>query len=212
MTIPEYETTDFIHRFIPASSREPAPTLLLLHGTGGNENDLLNLGSVLAPTAAQLSPRGQVLENGASRFFRRFAEGVLDVDDLKKRTHLLADFVERSSNTYQFDPTRVIAVGFSNGANIAASLLLLRPQTLAAAILLHPMVPFVPDKLPDLAGKSIFIAAGRADPMVRASETERLAQLLQQAGATVSTHWHNGGHSISIDEIHAAKSWLAQIM
>ena len=198
----------FTHRFVPAASAQQAPTFLLLHGTGGNENDLLDLGRLLDPTAALLSPRGQILEHGMPRFFRRFAEGIFDVDDLKVRTHALADFVAAASDAYHFDPARVIAVGYSNGANIAASMLLLRPETLAAALLLHPMVPFVPEHLPDLAGKPIFIGAGRADPIIPPGDTERLVQLLQQAGATVSTYWHSGGHNLIIDEVRAAQGWL----
>ena len=208
MTTAGESLAGFIHRFVPAPSARQAPTLLLLHGTGGNEHDLLDLGRMLDPAAALLSPRGQVLENGMPRFFRRLAEGVFDLDDLKVRTHALADFVAAASDAYHFDPARVIAVGYSNGANIAASTLLLRPATLAAALLLHPMVPFIPEHLPDPGGKPIFIGAGRADPIVLASETERLERLLEQAGASVSTYWHNGGHSLSIDEVRAAKGWL----
>jgi predicted esterase len=210
MTTEGQSLAGFIHRFVPAPSAQPAPTLLLLHGTGGNEHDLLDLGRMLDPTAALLSPRGQVLENGMPRFFRRFAEGVFDLDDLKLRTQALADFVAAASDVYHFNPAQVIAVGYSNGANIAASTLLLRPATLAAALLLHPMVPLVPEHLPDLSGKPVFIGAGRADPIVLPSQTEHLERLLGQAGATVSTYWHNGGHNLSIDEVRGAKGWLAE--
>ena len=188
------------------------PTLLLLHGTGGDENGLLDLGRMLDPTMGLLSPRGKVLENGMPRFFRRLAEGVFDVPDLIQRTHELADFVEVASTTYGFDATRVIAVGFSNGANIAASMLLLRPETLAKAILLHPMVPFMPGHLPQLTGKQVFIGAGRRDPIVPMHNTEQLVELLQQAGATVNAHWHNGGHTITHEEVREAKSWLQTVV
>src|SRR5947209_5380103 len=135
------ENLGFIHRFIPPQVRDQSSTLLLLHGTGGDENDLLDLGRMLAPGLALLSPRGKVLENGMPRYFRRFAEGILDIEDLKQRTHELATFVEVASTVYGFDSQKVIAVGFSNGANIAASMLLLRPHVLHAAVLFHPMVP-----------------------------------------------------------------------
>ena len=200
---------NFTHHYIPpAQTEQHRPTLLLLHGTGGNENDLLDLGRMLDPNAGRLSLRGKVLENGMPRFFRRLAEGVFDVPDLIERTHELADFVGIASTTYSFDAERVIAVGFSNGANIAASVLLLRPQTLAAAVLLHPMVPFVPEELPKLTDKQVFIGAGRRDPIVPMSNTEQLVQMLQQAGAAVETYWHNGGHTITHEEVREAKRWL----
>ena len=199
----------FTHHYIPPTQRvQHSSTLLLLHGTGGNENDLLDLGRMLAPNAGLLSPRGNVLENGMPRFFKRLAEGVFDVPDLIQRTYELADFVESASRAYSFDANRVIAVGFSNGANIAASMLLLRPEVLAAAVLLHPMVPFEPEGTPDLPGKQVFIGAGRRDPIVPVQNMERLVQLLQEAGASVETHWHNGGHTISHDEVRDAKHWM----
>lgn len=206
--------SEFIHRFIPAetSGREggASPTLLLLHGTGGNENDLLDLGHMLLPLAARLSPRGRVLENTMPRFFRRLAEGVFDIPDLHARTYELADFVLAASQHYHFDAQRVIAVGFSNGANIAASMLFLRPDVLAGAVLFHPTVPFVPSQLPDLAHTPIFISAGRVDPLVPISQTEQLAALLKESGADVTTHWHNGGHAITQQDVHIARTWLHQ--
>ena len=147
----------FIHRFIPAPGGAEAPTLLLLHGTGGNEMDLLELGPALAPGAALLSPRGKVLEHSMPRFFRRLTEGVFDLEDLRLRSDELAGFIEAAASAYGFAPDRVIAVGYSNGANIAASLLLLHPGLLRAAVLFHPMVPLVPDTLPDLSATPIFI-------------------------------------------------------
>ena len=203
----------FTHHYIPPTpSGKERPTLLLLHGTGGDENDLLDLGRMLDPDAGLLSPRGKVLENGMPRFFRRVAEGVFDVPDLIERTHELADFVEVASTTYGFNAEHVIAVGFSNGANIAASMLLLRPQTLAAAILLAPMVPFVPEELPNLTGKHVFIGAGRRDPIVPVQNTEGLVQLLQKADTNVETHWHNSGHTITHEEIREAKLWLQNLI
>jgi predicted esterase/catechol 2,3-dioxygenase-like lactoylglutathione lyase family enzyme len=205
------ETTKlaFVHQFIPAQA-EGAPTLLLLHGTGGNEHDLLSLGRQLYPHAALLSPRGQVLENGMPRFFRWLAEGVFDLDDLRQRTHDLAAFVAAASAAYGFDAQRVIAVGYSNGANIAASLMLLHPDVLAGAVLFHAMVPLVPDQLPELSGVPVFMGAGRTDTMIAPQQTERLAQLLTQAGADVDLYWQPGGHALNQAEVSAATDWLAR--
>lgn len=204
--------SDFIHRFIPGETGrqedEAPPTLLLLHGTGGDENDLLDLGHMLLPQAARLSPRGRVLENSMPRFFRRLAEGVFDIPDLQVHTYELADFVAAASQHYNFDPKHVIAVGFSNGANIAASMLLLCPGVLAGAVLFHPMVPFVPETPPDLTHRPILISAGRMDPLVPISQTEQLATLLQDYGADVTTHWHNGGHAITHEDVRIIQIWL----
>jgi predicted esterase/catechol 2,3-dioxygenase-like lactoylglutathione lyase family enzyme len=199
----------FTHRFIPAAEPNIPYTLLLLHGTGADETDLLWLGEELIPDAAMLSPRGKILENGMPRFFRRLAEGVFDSEDLKLRTHELADFVATAAESYGFEPDRVIAVGYSNGANIAASMLLLRPYTLSAAVLLRPMVPLEPPQLPSLSGIPIFIAAGRNDSLVSPEETERLVKMLQAAGAEVTLSWHPGGHALSGEDVQAAKEWLS---
>ncbi len=198
----------FIHQFVPAVSIADADTLLLLHGTGGDENDLLPLGRMLDPNANLLSPRGKVLENGMPRFFRRLAEGVLDVPDLIVQAQALTEFVAGAAAEYRFDPARVTAAGFSNGANIAVGLLLLHPGVLKAAILLHPMVPLVPDAPPDLTGTPVFIGAGRQDPLVAVAETERLAALLRSAGADVTIDWQPGGHALTREEAAAAQSWL----
>ena len=198
----------FTHRFIPAPEHGSSTTLLLLHGTGGDENDLLGLGRFLAPTAALLSPRGKVLERGMPRFFRRLAEGVFDLEDLQARTHELARFLDAATTAYGFDARRVVAVGFSNGANIAASLLLLHPAALAGALLFHPMVPLVPERQPDLTARSVFIGAGRADPLIAAAETERLAAMLRDDGADVTLQWQPGGHALSQAEADAARDWL----
>ena len=199
----------FIHQYLPAPGGTDADTLLLLHGTGGDENDLLPLGKLLAPDANLLSPRGRVSENGMPRFFRRLAEGVFDIPDLIARTHELAAFIQSASEAYGFDARRVTAAGFSNGANIAAALLLLRPGVLQAAVLFHAMVPLVPETLPDLAGTRVFLGAGRQDPMATPEETERLAALLRQAGADVTLHWQPGGHGLTREEAQAAAHWLA---
>lgn len=200
---------DFIHHFVPAhAAAKDAPTLLLLHGTGGDENDLMPLGPLLAPKAALLSPRGKVSEQGMARFFRRLAQGVFDEDDIRRRSAELAAFVAHAATFYDFDPKRVIAVGFSNGANIAASLLLLHPDTLAGAILFHGMVPLVPDTLPNLNGRPVLLTAGRIDPLVPGLESERLAKLLEGAGAEVTLEWQPGGHTLTRAEIETAASWL----
>jgi len=194
---------------VPAEpARSDAPTLLLLHGTGGTEEDLVPLGSMLAPGAGLLSPRGKVLEGRMPRFFRRLAEGVFDVQDLIARTHELAGFVERATAAYDIDPTRISALGFSNGANIGASLLLLHPTLLRGAALLRPMVPFEPDPRPNLEGTPVLLAAGRDDPLIAPEETERLAALLQRTGADVSVVWSPGGHGLMPSDIETTRAWL----
>ncbi len=203
----------FIHRYLPpAAGAELASstTLLLLHGTGGDEEDLIPLGRALVPGAGLLSPRGNVLERGAPRFFHRLAEGVFDQEDLARRTEELAQFIEAAARTYELDRTGIVAVGFSNGANIAASLLLRRPGLLRGAVLLSPMIPFEPDTLPDLTGTSVFIGAGRADSIAPPAQAEHLAELLRRAGAAVMIHWEPGGHSLSDGEVEAARQWLWQ--
>jgi phospholipase/carboxylesterase/glyoxalase family protein len=196
----------FTHRFFPGQA--DGPTLLLLHGTGGNEDDLLDLGRTLAPAAGLLSPRGQVLERGMPRFFRRLAEGVFDLEDLRARTHELADFVAHAAEHYGFNAARVVAAGYSNGANIAASVLLQRPAVLAGAMLFHAMVPLVPDRLPDLGGRRVLLSAGRSDELIPPQETERLSELLKRAGASVSLVWQPGGHRLTSAEVEAAGAWL----
>jgi predicted esterase len=199
---------DFIHEFIPGLSNR---TLLLLHGTGGNERDLIPLGHELDPNAALLSPRGKVLENGMPRFFRRLAEGVFDLEDLQNRTHELADFVAAAAQHYGFASDNVIAVGYSNGANIAASLLLLRPETLSAAILFRAMVPLIPETQPNLSSARVWIGAGDQDPIVPASETKRLAELLRRAGADVTIRFAKAGHGLTNDDLEAARHWLGEL-
>lgn len=201
----------FVHVFQPAP-HPGAPTLLLLHGTGGDEHDMLPLGG-LAPGAALLSPRGNVLEHGMPRFFRRLAEGVFDVEDVKRRAADLADFVTAAAAHYRFDPSRVVAMGFSNGANIASATMLLCPGVLSGGILFRAMVPFVPESRqdPPLAGTRVLISNGRIDPMVTADETDRLARLLQAAGADVEVHWQPAGHELMPSDFAVAKTWLQSI-
>jgi phospholipase/carboxylesterase len=213
----------FIHRFIPSKNKDGGArirtrtsergskvftTLFLLHGTGGNEEDLIPLANELDQRAAILSPRGKVLENGMPRFFRRLAEGVFDIEDLKFRTNELADFVKDASKAYHFNLQRIVAIGYSNGANIAASMLLLRPEILSAAILFRAMVPLVPEVLPDLTNKHIFMSSGIYDPIVTKQEAEKLFGLFKNAGAKVSLSWQESGHELTMEEVQKAKEWL----
>lgn len=198
----------FIHHFQKGSG---GPTLMLLHGTGGDENDLLPLGRELAEDATLISPRGKVLEQGMPRFFRRVAMGVFDEEDLKERTHELAAFITDAGKVYGYDPRDLIAVGYSNGANIAGSLLLLHPGLIKGAILLHAMVPFAVESLPDLGGTSVLITAGRHDSMIPGEETEKLAQMLQEAGADMTLEWQPGGHGLNRSELDAARRWLKRL-
>jgi predicted esterase len=181
-----------------------------LHGTGGNERDLIPLGRELDPNASLLSPRGKVLENGMPRFFRRLAEGVFDLEDLKTRTKELADFVGAASQYYGFRSDKVVAVGYSNGANVAASILLLRPEILSAAILFRAMVPLVPETKPNLSALHVWLGAGANDPIIRTSETKQLAELFRSAGADVTIRFFHAGHALTPDDIDAAREWLAQ--
>jgi predicted esterase len=199
---------DFIHEFVPGTSER---TLLLLHGTGGNERDLIPLGRELDASAGLLSPRGKVLENGMPRFFRRLAEGVFDLGDLKKRTNELADFVVAAARHYQFAGDKVVAVGYSNGANIAASMLLLRPEVLSAAILFRAMVPLVPETLPNLSSARVWIGAGSEDPIIPTSETQRLVELLRSAGADVTLRFFNAGHGLTSSDVETARHWLDEL-
>jgi predicted esterase len=200
-------TLSYHHRFEPGSD-PAAPPLLLLHGTGGDENDLIPFGRKLSPGSALLSPRGDVLEHSQPRFFRRFAEGVFDLADVEARTRALAAFVAAAAAKYGFDPARLTALGFSNGANIAASLLLLRPESLARAVLLRPMVVLEPATVPNLTGKSVLISSGNADPIVPHDHPVRLAKMLRAAGAAVTLHVHPAGHGLTPDDFAAARKFL----
>lgn len=199
----------FVHVFVPAETSN-SPTLLMLHGTGGDERDLLPLGRELWPGAALLGVRGKVLENGMPRFFRRFAEGVFDVEDLKSRTQELAQFIDAASERYDFSKKRLIVVGYSNGANIAASLILLHPHYLAVAVLFRAMLPFVPDLIRDFRQLSVFMGAARLDPIVPSGQVEELAAILEGGGADVTISWRQGGHELGEDDVRAAKTWLSK--
>ena len=198
----------FIHRFEPGSVIGAAP-LLLLHGTGGDENDLLPLGAALSPGAALLSPRGQVLEQGMPRFFRRLAEGVFDEDDVGRRAAELGAFVTEARQRHGL--AAPIAVGFSNGANIAAALLLTQPGVLAGAVLLRAMVPLSEPPAVDLKGKPVLILSGAADPIVPAANAAKLAAQLSQAGAEVTHRTLPAGHQLSQADVNLARDWLARV-
>lgn len=199
------ENSGFIHHFEAGDGA----VLLLLHGTGGNEHDLVGLGRAIAPGAAIVSPRGKVLENGMPRFFRRLAEGVFDLEDLHARTAELAAWIDTFSREQEIDDLPVIAIGFSNGANIAGSLLLSNPGLLAGAVLLRPMVPFDPDPLPSLAGTRVLISAGVADQLIPVPETERLDELLRSCEADVELAWQPGGHGLTNADVELIQRWFA---
>jgi predicted esterase len=195
----------FVHRFVPGTG---ASALVLLHGTGGDEHSLLPLGMALVPGAAMLAPRGQVMEGPYPRFFRRIGEGIFDQDDLRRRTDDLAAFVEGAVARYQLGGRRIVAVGFSNGANIAASLLLRRPGLIRDAILFRAMLPFEPEIRPALTGTRVWLGAGRGDPIVPQASVERLAAILGEAGGNVSLNWREGGHQLEEGEVADARRWL----
>ena len=187
-----------------------ADTLLLLHGTGGDEHDLITLGRVLAPGASILSPRGNVLEGAMPRFFKRLAEGVFDLADLELRTRELGAFVREASKNYGFSLERLTAVGFSNGANIAASVILREPDLLKRAILFRAMLPFEPETQPELDGTSVYIGAGRLDPIIPAANVERLTAILRAGGADVTLDWQTAGHGLTKEDVENAKRWMGR--
>ncbi len=201
---------EFVHIYIPPGDISIDDTLLLLHGTGGDEESLVPVAGRILPGAGILSPRGKVLENGMPRFFRRFSEGVFDLEDLRLRTGELTEFIIRASEIYSLDRGKLTAIGYSNGANIAASILLTYTGVIPNAVLFHPMVPFIPESLPDLSGTGVLITAGTNDPIVSPKGTEDLAGLLKEAGARVEVFWQGNGHNLTRDEINAAKSFLSE--
>jgi phospholipase/carboxylesterase len=199
-----------VQHIFTKGKKQDAPTLLLLHGTGGNEHDLLGLAGMIAPESAILSVRGNVLENGMPRFFRRLAEGIFDEEDLVFRTKELTDFVNESAETYNFDRHNVVAIGYSNGANIAASMMYHHEKALNGAILFHAMVPRRGVELPNLTGTSVFIGAGKHDPLIPLHETKELVNDLEKANATVFEYWVEGGHQLVREEVEKAKQWFEE--
>ena len=200
---------EFIHRFVPGANGSRR-ILLLLHGTGGDESDLLPIGRELDPNAALLSPRGRVLENGAPRFFRRFAEGVFDEEDVVRRANELADFVAAAADEYSFSPDAATAVGYSNGANIAAAMMLLRPEVLREAVLFRAMVPLSQPPAADLSGRSVLISAGRHDPIIPLDNAQRLTSILQERSAAVTLEIQEASHGLVQEDLAVAKRFLAR--
>ena len=200
--------TTFHHVFHPGTDAA-APPLLLLHGTGGNEHDLVRLGRALSPGSALLSPRGNVSEGGALRFFARLAEGVFDPVEVSQRTQALADWIAVAAKKYQLDPVRLIAVGFSNGANVAATMLQLRPEALGGAVLLRSMVVLdQPATAGSLTGKRVLVLNGNLDPIVPLDHPPRLAALLRAGGAQTTVELLPASHGLTPGDLAAAKSWL----
>lgn len=200
----------FVHRFEPGEGSAAGWTLLLLHGTGGNEDDLLPLGRMLLSGAALLSPRGKVLEHGMPRFFRRLAEGVFDQADLAHRSAELAAFVRDAGAAYGIDPARTIAVGFSNGANVGASMMLRHPGVVRRGVLIRAMVPFVPGAPVDLSGHDVLLLQGRMDPLVPPANTDELAGILRDAGALVDVEWQPAGHALTMGDVRVATEWIGR--
>lgn len=198
------------YRFEPGShSGGPGrKVLLLLHGTGGNEHSLIPVARLIAPDADLLAPRGNVPENGALRYFRRIAEGVLDLEDLKLRTGQLGEFVRAAVKKHGFDAGQVVAVGYSNGANIAASLMLTQPTALRHAVMLRAMLPFEPASTPDLAGSSALIVAGTSDQLIPQANTERLASIMREAGCKLELQWLDTGHGLVQEDSTLAREYL----
>lgn len=205
------EDLGFIHKYVPPEDPESGEAIFIFHGTGGDEESLLPVAGIIMPEAAVVSPRGKVLENGMPRFFRRLAEGVFDLEDLRYRTEELARFIERAKDAYGLEGKKLAAAGYSNGANIAASILLTYPGIFSKAALFHPMVPFVPERLPDLSDTDVLITAGTNDPIVDPEGTRELARLLRDAGAHVELFWHDRGHSLTREELSAARTFLSEV-
>jgi len=197
----------FIHRFRPAAPGI-RDTLLVLHGTGGNEDDLVGIAQTVAPGAAVISPRGKVLEAGAPRFFRRLAEGVFDPAEVRAGGEELAEFIRAAAIRYDLDAERIFALGYSNGANIASTVMLMDPDVIRAAVLLRPMLVIEPEEEADLTGKAVLLSSGRLDPIVPVESVEKLVRLLEDRGAEVTLNWQLGGHNLVPSEVKEAAEWL----
>ena len=199
----------FIHRFLPADDKTSAETLVVLHGTGGDENDLIGIGQAIAPGATILSPRGNVLENGAPRFFKRLAEGVFDPKEVRSRAEELASFIRAAISKYSLNSERIFAMGYSNGANIASTVMLIDPELLRGAILFRPMLVLETDGRSDLSGRGVFISAGQMDPIVPVKSVVRLVELFESSHADVTLKWQQAGHNLLPSEVREATDWLA---
>jgi phospholipase/carboxylesterase len=199
----------FVHRFVPPEGSASGDTLIVLHGTGGNESDLIGIGQAVAPGAAILSPRGNVLENGAPRFFKRLAEGVFDPKEVRSRGEELTRFIRAAIVAYRLDASRIHALGYSNGANIASTVMFTEPGLLQSAVLLRPMLVYEPEQRSDLSGSAVFISAGRMDPIVPASSVERLVELFEASHSEVTLKWQLAGHSLVPSEVREAADWFA---
>jgi len=199
----------FIHRFVPAEDSDSRDALVVLHGTGGDENALVSIGQAIAPGAAVLSPRGNVLENGAPRFFKRLAEGVFDPKEVRFRAEELARFIRAATVTYRLDPERIFAFGYSNGANVASTAMLVEPGIFRGTVLFRPMVVYEPTERADLSGSALLVSAGRMDPIVPTESVERLVQILESANAEVTLKWQLTGHSLVPSEVREAADWLS---
>ena len=203
------EDLGFVHRFVPAEDSASGETLIVLHGTGGNEDDLVGIGQTVAPGAAILSPRGNVLENGAPRFFKRLAEGVFDPKEVRSRAEELTHFIRAAVARYDLDASRIYALGYSNGANIASTVMFIEPRLLQGAVLFRPMLVYEPEKQGDLSSASVFISAGRMDPIVPVKSVERLAELFESSRAETTLKWQQTGHNLVPSEVREAADWLA---
>ena len=197
----------YIHKLLPGSPG--SPLLFVFHGTGGDENQLLSLGRELMPQATIVSPRGDVSEQGAARFFRRTGEGVYDLDDLQRATEKMAGFVKAHIEAAK--PSSVLGLGYSNGANILASVLFAAPSLFNASVLMHPLIPFEPEVKGSLAGRRILVTAGKRDPICPPNLTSRLESYLRADGADVTVEWHDGGHEVRPNEIEAARRLFAAL-
>lgn len=203
---------ELVHRFTKGEGTNASTTLLMLHGTGGDENDLVPLGESLLPGAAILSPRGAVSERGAARFFKRLSEGVFDLEDLAVRTQQLIRFVNGAVAKYELDASKIVAVGFSNGANIAASVMLTGPSLFAQAILFRAMVPFEPKHPAKLGGTPVLLNSGEWDPIATPEQARRLQSLLTAAGAVATIAFFNAGHELTRDDVVGAVNWLEGVL
>ena len=209
--LPPLRASEYQHAFWrPEKTMDDGQTIVPLHGTGGNEKDLIGISRRISASSAIISPRGKVLENGLPRFFRRLAEGVFDEHDVVRRAHELADFLVGAASRYGRSSEKLVALGYSNGANIAAAILLLKPEIFSKAVLLRPMMPLLNPPEANLTGKRILIVNGRYDTVIPKESTEKLRLSLEEAGGTVEVITLDAGHEIATDDIALASEWLTK--